>query len=47
MEKTSEEFRADSVEARAEWVRPEVREMQAGDAENLGGATFDGGSGQS
>ena len=45
MEKTSEQIRTDAIEARAEWVCPEVREMQAGDAENSGGATFDGGGG--
>lgn len=34
-------------EDRAEWVRPEVTRMRAGDAENAANPTFDGGAGLS
>lgn len=47
MQNISEELRADSADVRSEWVRPEVRDMQAGDAEASGGAVVDGGAGLS
>lgn len=34
-------------EERREWVSPQVSRMRAGEAENAGGAVFDGGAGLS